>query len=66
MKRLSLLLLVFVLAYVAHAQGQQRFDPAKFDAEQQQFITRSACLTAMDYRDEIDMVYLWAKEQPLQ
>ncbi|WP_299721200.1 hypothetical protein [uncultured Megasphaera sp.] len=28
--------------------------------------TRSACLTAMDYRDEIDLVYLWAKEQPLQ
>lgn len=48
MKRLSLLLLVFVLAYVAHAQGPQRFDPAKFDAEQQQFITRSACLTEQE------------------
>jgi hypothetical protein len=48
MKRLSLLLLVFVLAYVAHAQGPQRFDPAKFDAEQQQFITKSACLTEQE------------------
>lgn len=45
MKRKSLFLLSLLFAFVANAQGPQRFDPAKFDAEQQQFITKAACLT---------------------
>lgn len=46
MKRLSLLLLTLLLVLGTYAQGQaQRFDPAKFDAEQQQFITKAANLT---------------------
>ena len=49
MKRLSLLLLIFVLTLGAYAQGQvQQFDPAKFDAEQQQFITKAANLTEQE------------------
>lgn len=46
MKRFSLLLFMFgILAIGTYAQGQQKFDPAKFDAEQQQFITKAANLT---------------------
>lgn len=55
MKRLSLLLLTFLLTFgsyvVADVQGQgqaQKFDPAKFDAEQQQFITKAANLTEQE------------------
>ena len=55
MKKLSLLLLTLVLSYSTYAQGQpqvqwpvQRFDPAKFDAEQQQFITKAANLTEQE------------------
>lgn len=48
MKKLSLLLLTLLLAFGAYAQGQQRFDPAKFDAEQQQFITKAANLTEQE------------------
>ena len=49
MKRLSLFLLTLVLSFGAYAQGQvQQFDPAKFDAEQQQFITKSANLTEQE------------------
>ena len=44
MKRYTLLLLLGLFAIVTHAQGQ-KFDPAKFDAEQQQFITKAANLT---------------------
>lgn len=45
MKRISLLLLLFgMIAVGVYAQGQ-KFDPAKFDAEQQQFITKAASLT---------------------
>lgn len=53
MKRLQLLLLTLMLAFGAYAQGQnpqgqQRFDPAKFDAEQQQYITKAANLTEQE------------------
>ena len=53
MKRLPLLLLTLTLFFGAYAQGQgqgqvQRFDPAKFDAEQQQFITKAANLTEQE------------------
>lgn len=42
-------MLMLLLALVANAQGQpQKFDPAKFDAEQQQFITKAACLTEQE------------------
>ena len=45
MKKSVFLFLMLILAMAsARAQGQ-KFDPAKFDAEQQQFITRSANLT---------------------
>lgn len=48
MKRLTLLLLTFLLAFGVYAQGQPKFDPAKFDAEQQQFITKAANLTEQE------------------
>lgn len=47
MKKLTLLLLTFVVAIGAYAQGQ-KFDPEKFDAEQQQFITKAANLTEQE------------------
>jgi hypothetical protein len=46
MKRLSLLLFILgLLAVGTYAQQGQKFDPAKFEAEQQQFITKAAGLT---------------------
>ena len=47
MKRYTLLLLLGLFAIVTHAQ-RQKFDPAKFDAEQQQFITKAANLTEQE------------------
>ena len=47
MKKLTLLLLALVVVIGAYAQGQ-KFDPEKFDAEQQQFITKAANLTEQE------------------
>ena len=47
MKKLILFLLAFVAVIGAYAQGQ-KFDPEKFDAEQQQFITKAANLTEQE------------------
>jgi Spy/CpxP family protein refolding chaperone len=51
MKKITLLLLTILLSLTANAdwQGQrQKFDPAKFDAEQQQYITREANLSEQE------------------
>ena len=44
-KTIISLLLLLVFALTAAAQGKRHFDPAKFKAEMEQFITVEACLT---------------------
>ena len=44
-KTIISLLLLLVFALTAAAQGKRHFDPAKFKAEMEQYITVEACLT---------------------
>lgn len=48
MKKSFLLLLTMLSLLPLFAQEQQKFDPAKFDAEQQQYITKAANLTEQE------------------
>ncbi|MBQ7470910.1 MAG: hypothetical protein IJS97_00575 [Prevotella sp.] len=47
-KSLFVILLLMILSLGASAQKKNHFDPAKFDAELEQFITTEACLSPQE------------------
>lgn len=48
MKQILMLLLALILSYSVQAQDAKKFDPEKFDTEQQQFIIREAGLSEQE------------------
>lgn len=48
MKKIILALVALLATIQVAAQGQRRFDPNKFEAEMEQFITTEACLSPQD------------------
>ena len=48
MKKGLLAILLLILALGISAQNKKQFDPAKFDAELEQFITTEACLSPQE------------------